>query len=189
MKVFLRERLKIRNKVVFIATFISFFALSLVTQVYAGNIANYPAHQQGYSNWCWAASSTSILDYYDIVGTQCGIVQIGNNSKNCPNVTGSVYDAQDALDHFGVSSDYYNGSLSWSNIQDQIDSGLPIYVSWGWTAGGGHAVVIYGYSNSGSYVNYMDPATGTKTSMTLTSFTGGSSSDRIWRWGLNNITE
>lgn len=57
-------------------------------------------------------------------------------------------------------------------------------MSWKWNDGGGHAVVIYGYSNSGTYVNYMDPADGSKTAMKYASFVGGDDYDRTWRWGL-----
>lgn len=90
---------------------------------------------------------------------------------------------------YGTSSTYYDGSLTWTNLQAQIDKKSPIYVSWGWKSGGNHPVVSYGYTtaNNTNFVYYMDPWDGSKTAMNYTSFKGGSSYDRTWRWGLKDF--
>lgn len=90
---------------------------------------------------------------------------------------------------YGTSSTYYNGSLTWTNLKAQIDKQSPIYVSWGWSSGGGHAVVSYGYTTASNinYVYYMDPWTGGKTALSYTSFKGGSNYDRSWRSGLKDF--
>ncbi|MBJ9993256.1 MULTISPECIES: C39 family peptidase [Paenibacillus] len=163
------------------------FTVVFVSQVFAGNIANYPVAKQEQTNWCWAASSVSILSYYGKSVSQCSFVKATQLKTTCDNVGETVRDVQNGLAWYSIHNEYYSGSLSWTSLKAQIDTGYPIYVSWAWTSGGGHAVVIYGYSESGQYVNYMDPLDGTKIARTYTSFVGGSSYDRTWRWGINNI--
>ncbi|WP_223067805.1 C39 family peptidase [Paenibacillus caui] len=160
----------------------------VIVQVFAGNIANYPAEKQEQTYWCWAASSVSILSYYGQSVSQCSFVKATKLTTTCDNESATVREAQTGLAWYSIHTQYYDGSLSWTSLKSQIDATYPIYVSWGWTDGsGGHAVVIYGYSESGQYVNYMDPQYGTKTFKTYTSFVGGSSYDQYWRWGLYEI--
>lgn len=181
--------LEFRPKLLFSIVFTLVFTLCFGALVFAGDIANYPIVKQEKTNWCWAGSSVSILKYKGKSVTQCDYVKSVKGTSTCNNDSGSVFNSKDGLSYYGVSSSYYDTALSWSNLTGQVDSSYPVYVSWGWASGGGHAVVIYGYYSAMSYnyVRYMDPWDGVKTSMLYTNFAGGSGYDRTWRAGLNYI--
>jgi hypothetical protein len=178
------------KKMLLSIAFVVCFLLTTITQVYAGNIASYPAIQQEETNWCWAASSVSILKYLGTNESQCGFVM---NAKPadvaCYNVAEDITTViQTFIWPYGKTVSGYTGSLSWANLKTEIDNSKPIYVSWKWESGGGHAVVVYGYSQSGTFVNYMDPWTGIKQAMNYDSFKGGTSYDRTWRWGAKGFS-
>lgn len=177
------------GKVIKIFLFLSVFMLVFSGQVIAGAINNYPAIQQEKSNWCWAGVGSSILKSKGNSVSQCSFYKTTKGTSSCSNQTASTLEVQSGLMNYGVYSTYYTDHLSWSSLIDQIDGNNPVYVSWKWASGGGHAVVAYGYysSMSTNYVRYMDPLYGVKTSMKYSKFIGGSTSDRDWRWGLKNI--
>ncbi|MBD2848696.1 C39 family peptidase [Paenibacillus sp. IB182496] len=108
----------------------------------------------------WAASSVSILKHFGIDELQCAFaINIRFGEVTCDNTSENIDNVLDGfVMYYGVSAYKYTGSLTWSELKTEIDNGRPIYVSWGWSTGGGHAVVIYGYSQSGTYVNHMNPA-------------------------------
>lgn len=122
------------------------------------------AHQEQ-GNWCWAASSVSILGYYGKNVGQCQFVGwVKGTSPNCPNQTATDSEAQRGLAHWGVCSTLTTSSLSFNTIiAETYNNSRPIYVGWSWRDGrdGGHALVCDGYSvDAGQYVYYMDPADG-----------------------------
>lgn len=132
------------------------------------------------SNWCWAASDVSILDYFGETVTQREVAIAVKGSV--VNQGGTDAEAQDGLDNWGVTSTRTASSLSFSSIKNEIYvHERPIYSGWSWNSGGGHAVVIDGYDEgSKNYVEYMDPLDGSHYTETYTWFKGGSSSDHVW---------
>jgi hypothetical protein len=160
---------------------------------------NVPNVQQEQTNWCWAGSSLSILNYNRIYTGQCtfvSYVKTGTTSpETCSNLSASTTEAQKGLNYFGVSSTYYDGALSFSTTKTEIAYSRPIYVSIGWLDSngndvGGHAVVIDGYYEwtnvAYQEVTYMDPWDATHHSRDYDSFvyTAG---DQRWRWGLRYV--
>ena len=138
-------------------------------------ILNVPEITQEQTEWCWAAVSKCVLDYYNFPYLQCEIAEYTRNvstwhnfgSTPCCNsalqgcnywnynwgVNGSI---QDILVHFGSISNYGVGSpLSISDIQNNINQHRPFIIRWGWISGGGHFIV--GHGIQGNNVYYMDP--------------------------------
>lgn len=188
-------KLSLKKRWALIATFVSVFLLSFVSQAYATNLTGYPAASQAKSNWCWAATSVTILQYYGISVSQCSFYDHVKGTTGCTtNESESYGTVQEGLHDYGVSSWNHTGSLSYNEVKTQIDSvGSPVYVSWKWNTatGGGHAIVIYGYDTFGGndWIQHMNPSGGTKTSMLYTNVKGGSSYDRTWRWGLHGFNK
>ncbi|WP_270168249.1 papain-like cysteine protease family protein [Paenibacillus sp. SYP-B4298] len=176
---------------VFVFTFFTMFA----AQAFGAGLSGYPEVKQDKTNWCWAGVSISVLEWYGKSVTQCNFVKKVKGTGSCNNDSASVTEAQNGMYEYGVSANYYNGSLSYSTLKTKIDGNMPIYVSWKWnsSADTGHAVVIYGYNEYTSngtyydYVYYMDPWEGVKTFLKYSEFKGGSSYDRTWRWGLSEL--
>jgi C1A family cysteine protease len=140
-------------------------------------------HQiQSQSNWCWAACSSTILDYYSTTVSQSTFVTY---VKGYPfNIQGSELDVKNGLAHWNISSVVTTSSMTFSSIMNEIYSySRPIYAGWSWTGGGssGHAVLIDGYSDETTdYVDYMDPADGNYHFVTYAWFVGGAGYDHVW---------
>lgn len=125
---------------------------------------------QAASNWCWAATSVSILRYFDERVTQHEFVEyVKGEAVNKP---GNMRDTKKGIEHFGVSSTREYDYLSWSNTVREINTDSPILVAIDWkTQAIGHNVVIDGYINDSTrYVMYMDPWDGQHFTMTYDAF-------------------
>lgn len=185
------------RKSLFLTSFILVFAFAFAAQAFAAsyNLPSYPAVQQEEDQWCWAGVSTSVLRF--MAGktiSQCDFVNQVKSTTTCSNDSASTTEAQSGMHDYGVSSNYYSGYLNVVQVQNQIDDGRPVYVSWKWnspTALTGHAVAIYGYNHTldpyNWYMNYMDPWDGIKTTLEYENFNGGTGYDRTWRWGLKDF--
>lgn len=134
-----------------------------------------PVALQEQTNWCWSASSQSILAYYGTVVSQCAIANYAwsltscctqpSDPATCNKVNamwGTNGSLQGILTHYGVSSTQVASSLSESVIRTDVNSGKPFVIRWGWTGGGGHFIVGYGIDYC-SNLTYMDPLSGFNT--------------------------
>ncbi len=136
---------------------------------------------QSRSNWCWAACSRSILNYFGNGQTQNAIVIFVKGELINEAATSS--EIQSGLSHWGVSSTVKSSYISFTQVISEISThSRPFMVCWRWNNGlGGHVVVVNGYDNGNTdYVQYMDPYTGQFYSMRYSACKGGSSSDRTW---------
>ena len=131
--------------------------------------------KQEQTNWCWAASSKAILDYYKFVKSQCEIAEwtrttalpdFGNT--NCcvdPNQGcnqdnwnyGHAGSIQDILIHFGnLQNDGTNSPSTLEQITSDIQKNrlFVIRLKWNNTTG---AHFVVGHGISGDNIYYMDP--------------------------------
>ena len=126
-------------------------------------VLNVPERFQEQDQWCWAGTTQAIFWYYGIVLTQTQIADYGTNGYNTPNyLYGS--DSEDPyyrkginliLNNWGLNSSYGDYTMTQMEVQNQIDSGRPFVIRWGWYSGGGH--FVDGRGIEGNYVYYMDP--------------------------------
>ena len=128
--------------------------------------------------WCWAAVSQCILDYYGVNVEQCEIAEYTRTVATwhdfgttpcCSNPggpcnywnynwgqTGSI---QDILVHFGQLNNTGVGSaLSFSQVVQQFALNRPFIIRWAWVSGGGHFLV--GHGLNGETLYYMDSWSG-----------------------------
>jgi hypothetical protein len=138
-------------------------------------VLNVSKIEQEQDQWCWAASSKDILDYYGIIKKQCEIAEwvrttatfynFGSTdccvsaSKGCNywnynyNSKGSI---QDILVYFGnLQNTGVAAALTQAEIQTEVNKNHLFVIRWGWAGGGGHFIV--GHGISGSNVYYMNP--------------------------------
>ncbi|OUQ89986.1 hypothetical protein B5G50_02165 [Brevibacillus brevis] len=129
---------------------------------------------QAAGNWCWAATSVSILDYFNESVTQHDFVEyVKGEAVNKPE---NMRNTKDGIEHFGVSSTRESDSMSWSRTVREINTDSPILVAIKWkTQKIGHNVVIDGYINDSTrYVMYMDPWDGQHFTMPYDAFLNSS---------------
>ncbi len=118
---------------------------------------------QDQDEWCWVASGLTIAQFFgkgkDIdQNTFCDYAHNLQQGEQCPNQPGEFTDDQNAFTKLGMNAGQnVNNSLPFDDVKSQIDSGKPIETGIMWTAGGGHAEVIYGYDAGSQTMNYGDP--------------------------------
>ena len=157
---------------------------------------NVPSVIQEHSQWCWSATSKSILSLYNKTPSQCQIVNWAyglnyacgnstfnwNSPANQPNgMYGSNGSVQNILNAWGVPNTAYSTASSWSSVQYDINNNRPFVIRYGWSSGGGHIMVGYGYyvTNNVAYIRIMNPWPGEGyTSRTYSSAV--SASDHQW---------
>ncbi|QXI13480.1 papain-like cysteine protease family protein [Pseudomonas zeae] len=129
----------------------------------AGSL-NFNMQKQTQTNWCWAAVSASVGNYYGTGNwTQCGVAST-QLDRNCCNQPGpcNVYGYLDsALQTTRSYNGMNQGSLQMSAIQNQINMGRPVGLRCAWYGGGAHFLTIYG--TNGDYVLVADSIYGYST--------------------------
>jgi hypothetical protein len=125
-------------------------------------------HQQE-SNWCWAATATSVAHFYDAGSTwsQCTVANqqlsrtdcCGSGAGGACNVPQPGDGPLQVVGHF---DHWLPGTSDYPTVRGQIDVARPLCVRIGWAGGGGHFVAITGYhaTASGQWLHVDDPAYG-----------------------------
>ncbi len=124
------------------------------------------ARSNNVSQWCWAASSQMILAWYAVFRTQEDIAAYGSGGSNHWNYMTGTWPAAGTvpalkgidviLRHFGaVNTTFFTRKLTKAELTQQIDAQRPAVARIGWTAGGGHFVVLQGFD--GDVIDINDP--------------------------------
>nr|WP_242143371.1 MULTISPECIES: papain-like cysteine protease family protein [unclassified Bacillus cereus group] len=155
--------------------------------------ANYklyvPNIQQQQSNWCWAGTAVSVLNYFGQPTTQQQFV--GYVKGGLYNDPATSREIQHGLAYFGLTSTISSGALSYDWFKSQINSHKPMITLINWKNGGnvGHFLVLDGYFKGGNgmdYITYMDPWYGDHYNHNFESF---KNNNRFW-WNetIQNIS-
>ena len=152
------------------------FIFILITSVHLkSQVLNVTEVIQEHNQWCWAAVSACVLDYYCTPTPQCVIAEYTRtvatwhnfgDTNCCVNpLLGCNYwnynwgfdgSIQDILVHFGnISNSGVGTSLTQGEITSDIQDDKLFVIRWGLSGGGGHFVV--GHGIVGSNIYYMDP--------------------------------
>jgi hypothetical protein len=131
-------------------------------------LSDFPIQQQKMSNWCWAACTSSICDFYNDnpVPTQPQLEATLNNKPSCAYVQtdfcNDTCDVLDALTNVGHLNQAYDNILSPSVVINELDAKRPICCQMDVPGIGGHAVIIVEaqQSNTKLLLQIADPANG-----------------------------
>jgi len=124
--------------------------------------------QQLQTEWCWAATSTSVSLFYDPVNspwTQCTVVNAEQSQTTCCQNGASAacnvsWYLDKALTRTKNLNYYVSNSLSISDLDLELSNGRPMGARIGWAGGGGHFNVLAGASTTDSRVHVHDPIYG-----------------------------
>jgi hypothetical protein len=134
---------------------------------------------QVYSNWCWAATSTSVAKFYSAASawTQCKVACAEKSLTTCCNTPvpapcntyGTLGTSLTTVGHFNKSE--LAPATTFAKVKAEIQAGRPIGARTAWSGGGAHFVAIYGYQDYGGqqYLMVDDPISGKQT-MTWATF-------------------
>ena len=149
---------------------------------------NFSMELQVASNWCWAATSKSVSRYYWFLSgwTQCTIANAELNRTdacNTPIPSGAnvPWYLDRALSRTNNFVSITGGQATFAQIRAEIDAGRPMGARIGWSGGGGHFMVIYGYATwfGEEYVDIDDPIYG-KSHLTLADFSTNYQGSGTW---------
>ena len=125
-------------------------------------------HQQE-SNWCWAATSTSVELFYDpeSTWTQCLVANnqtgrsdcCGSGASGACNVYGYLNNALTAV---GRLQQMVTGTATTAQIETEVTFARPLGIRVAWSGGGAHFLAIMGQYNANGidYVTVDDPIYG-----------------------------
>lgn len=151
-----------------------FGLIGAASVLYSDVTLSVPERFQEYSNWCWAGSGQAVLYYNGQYPAQCEIANYAWSTTKCCSGSTNFYDRvkgcnkanwlygtdgsiEGILDNWGIDSTGMDEPLTWTESVQELDDGYPFVIRFGWSSGGGHFLVGYGYISSGSYLKYMDP--------------------------------
>ena len=132
---------------------------------------------QEQSLWCWVASSTAVINYYNNEGVQqCEVAEYTRTVSQpmtedlgdvdccvsadfgC-NATGYIFfypgSIEDILHNWTIESRRVHQPISLAQTAVEISLEQPFVLMWRWYVGGGHFLVMNGID--GDLVHYMDP--------------------------------
>ncbi|WP_409484932.1 papain-like cysteine protease family protein [Arsenicicoccus dermatophilus] len=119
------------------------------------------AQAQQQTNWCWAATGTTIAAYKGRSVSQndfCNLAFRRSRGSSCPNDQATLADDQTAFRALGITSgSYISGTLGFSGIQTEIKADRPILTRIQWSSGGGHMMVINGYDPNSGDIEWYNP--------------------------------
>lgn len=146
---------------------------------------------QEMSNWCWAAVTSSVSQYFDSNSqwTQCAVASKCLTEPCCS--SDGPCNQPWTLDHpLSVTSNLkgsvFVGAASMVVIASEISKGRPVCCHIDWGNGMGHFVAVTGYSSGVNDVEVQDPLVG---SALLPYATFVSNYQEIGTWGFSYFTE
>lgn len=142
---------------------------------------------QTQSNWCWAATATSVSHFYWFwsTWTQCKVAnaELGK-SDCCSSPVPSPCNVPWYLDRALTRTRNFvsiTGQVPFQQVRDEIDAGRPVGARVGWSGGGGHFMVIYGYGFiAGEQYFYIDDPIYGKSQLTVADFSSNYQGSGTW---------
>lgn len=151
----------------------------------AVKLAGFTMQRQSEDNWCWAAISASINDYFggDPAWSQCRVAGACLVLDCCANP--GPCDAPHNLEHplaaVGHLYRHGYGILTFDEIASAIDMHMIVCCHISWSGGGGHFVAIIGYDPHSEDLLVLDPARGDET-VPFASFSTAYNGTGEWDW-------
>lgn len=160
-----------------------------------GSVPN-TLRSQETNNWCWAATTQMLAEYFGISTTQCALAnhRFGktgcctpqNAGASCPKTNDCNMPGWPELDFVGLKFSETGTALSWGKVRKQIYCARkPMGYAYGTPGVVGHVLVIKGYITVAgtNYVILNDPwspCSGTQRLITYAEYTDPSGSSTHW---------
>jgi hypothetical protein len=163
------------------------FSLRIRDLLYSSVALNFNMQPQTQSNWCWAATSTSVSVFYSSLSpwTQCKVANGELGYSNCCNSpVPSPCNVGWYLDKALTRTENLvtvTGPATFDQVRSEIQAGRPVGARIGWSGGGGHFMCIYGCDTIGGteYFDIDDPIFG-KNQPTVATFSSSYQGSGSW---------
>jgi len=128
-----------------------------------GTLLAFTMQHQQQSNWCWAATSTSVAHYYDASSTwtQCQVANSQTGRADCCGTgAGTACNIAEPLDSplqiVGQLDHMTFAAATYGEITGQLDLGRPLCLRVAWSGGGAHFLAAIGYNSQNSQIVHVD---------------------------------
>jgi hypothetical protein len=161
--------------------------VNILGKLFASKQLAFNMQAQAQSNWCWAATATCVSHFYWLwsTWTQCAVANNELGRSDCCNSTvPSACNVPWYLDKALTRTRNFvsvMGPATFQQVRDEIDAGRPVGARVGWSGGGGHFMVIYGYSFvvGTQYFDIDDPIYG-KSHLSVSDFSSNYQGSGTW---------
>lgn len=118
------------------------------------NKLNFTIQPQEQTEWCWAAVTASIANFFagNSNMKQCALVNNATLRSDCCDEGDSdpcnqPFALDTALRRLSLLQKTQRGQPGFKAVADEIAAGRPLAVRILWSEGGGHAIVVYGVTD------------------------------------------
>jgi hypothetical protein len=162
--------------------------ISISGKLFSSKQLAFTMQMQTQSNWCWAATSTSVSHFYWFwsTWTQCRVANGELAHSDCcdspvPSACNVPWYLDKALTRTHNFVSIIGQQASFRQVREEIDAGRLVCARIGWNGGGGHFMVIYGYSRflGMEYFDIDDPIYG-KSHLAVSDFANNYQGSGTW---------
>ncbi|MEU7481974.1 papain-like cysteine protease family protein [Lentzea sp. NPDC042327] len=116
-------------------------------------------YKQEKTQWCWAASGLTIAKYQGVGSTQADFCTRAQPYYGCNNQPATLDDMARGWQSLGMAhpGSGLGSAASFNQIYTDVKASRPIGARIGWTSGGGHMNVVYGFDTSNNTIAVADP--------------------------------
>ncbi|MEV7598815.1 papain-like cysteine protease family protein [Kitasatospora sp. NPDC089797] len=115
--------------------------------------------KQEKTQWCWVASGLTIAKFQGFGSTQTDFCTRAQPSNGCNNQPATLGDMARGWGSLGMTrtGTGLNSAATFDQVYTDVKASRPVAARIGWTAGGGHMNVVYGYDTDKKTVAVADP--------------------------------
>lgn len=155
--------------------------------LFSSQVLNFDMELQTQTQWCWAATSTSVSHFYSALSpwSQCKVATEAMDDACCdspvPAACNQPWYLNKALEITGNFLSYQAGTITWNEVEAELQKGNVVGARIGWNGGGGHFMVIHGVSKQlgTEYLHIDDPIYG-KSTLTYQQFATNYQASGSW---------
>ncbi|MFI6588234.1 papain-like cysteine protease family protein [Embleya sp. NPDC050493] len=116
-------------------------------------------YKQEKSQWCWAASGLTIAKFHGLGSTQTDFCDRAQPYYGCNNQPATLDDMAKGWSSLGLThpGSGLNSAATFNQVYTEVKAARPIGARIGWTSGGGHMNVVYGFDTSRDTIAVADP--------------------------------
>lgn len=120
---------------------------------------NISMQKQEKTQWCWVASGLTIAKYHGHGSTQADFCTRAKPYYGCDNHPATLDDMARAWGSLGMThtGTGLSSAATFNQVLTEVKASRPLGARIGWSSGGGHMNVIYGFDTSNNTIGVADP--------------------------------
>ncbi|MEV7424865.1 papain-like cysteine protease family protein [Streptomyces sp. NPDC091212] len=120
---------------------------------------NIGMYKQEKTQWCWVASGLTIAKFQGFGSTQTDFCNRAQPYYGCDNQPATLGDMARGWNSLGMRNpgSGLDSAATFDQVYNEVKAARPIGTRIGWTSGGGHMNVVYGFDTSRETIAVADP--------------------------------